>query len=108
MEAIAQQRPFSVAALAAYWEVSDQFIYDEIRAGRLRAFKLGGKLWRIRPEAVEEYECRGVTQSGGCAESSASSGPIQQQRQDAADMRLERQIELPRRPRLVSSGAAGR
>lgn len=47
---------YTVAGLAALWGVSDQFIYDEIRRGRLKAMRFGGKLLRIRREAVEEYE----------------------------------------------------
>jgi excisionase family DNA binding protein len=33
-------------------------VYEEIRSGRLEAFKLGGKLYRIRKETVEAYEAR--------------------------------------------------
>jgi excisionase family DNA binding protein len=51
-------RPLTVAQLATYRQCSDTFIYDRINAGQLRAFKLGGKLWRITPEAVAEYEIR--------------------------------------------------
>lgn len=47
---------FTVASLAAHWGVSTGKVYEEIHAGRLDAFKLGGKLYRIRPEAVAEYE----------------------------------------------------
>ena len=47
---------YSVAGLAPLWGVSDQFIYDEIRRGRLKAMRFGGKLLRVRLDAVEEYE----------------------------------------------------
>lgn len=47
---------YTAAGLAALWGVSDQFIYDEIRRGRLKAMRFGGKLLRVRREAVEEYE----------------------------------------------------
>lgn len=49
-------KPFTVATLAAHWGVSTTKIYDEIRGGRLQAFKLGGTLYRIKPEAVAAYE----------------------------------------------------
>ena len=52
------ERPLTVAQLAEHWQVSDTFIYDEIKAGRLEAFKLGGKLWRVSPQAVVAYEDR--------------------------------------------------
>lgn len=105
-------RPYTVASLAEHWGCSDTFVYDELHAGRLQGFKLGRKLWRIRPEAVEEYECRG---SLGGSESSpandqavdpttgrgASSGLTSEERTAS---RLARQIDLPRKPRLVSSG----
>lgn len=48
--------PFTVASLAAHWGVSATKVYEEIHAGRLDAFKLGGKLYRIRPQAVLAYE----------------------------------------------------
>jgi len=49
---------YTVAGLAALWGVSDQFIYDEIRRGKLNAMRFGGKLLRVRRDAVEEYEQR--------------------------------------------------
>jgi len=55
-----QERPYTVAQLADYWQCSDTFIYDRINAGELRAFKLGGKLWRVRADAVEEFEQRAI------------------------------------------------
>lgn len=53
---------YSVALLAERWGTSDQFVYDQIKAGRLAAFKLGNKLIRIRPEAVDEYEAAAAVQ----------------------------------------------
>lgn len=52
----AQPRAYSVAQVAALWGVSDTFVYDLVNAGSLAAFKLGNKLWRIRPEALDAYE----------------------------------------------------
>ena len=55
---LSETRPpvYTVAGLAAVWGVSDQFIYDQIRRGHLRAMRFGGKLLRVRLDAVEEYE----------------------------------------------------
>lgn len=50
----------TVAMVASRWGTSDTFVYDQIKCGQLRAFKLGNKLLRIKLEAVEEYECRAV------------------------------------------------
>ena len=53
-----QEKPYTVAALAEHWQCSDTFIYDLLNSGQLEGFKLGGKLWRIKPGAVEAYEAR--------------------------------------------------
>ena len=49
---------YTVPALAAKWGVSTTFIYGLLQSGELPGFKLGGKLWRIRSDDVEAYECR--------------------------------------------------
>lgn len=54
-----QRRPigaYSVAMVAERWGTSDTFVYDQIKAGKLRAFKLGGKLIRVPFDAVDDYE----------------------------------------------------
>lgn len=48
----------TVPALAQRWNVSDTFVYQLLNSGALPGFKLGGKLWRIKADAVEAYECR--------------------------------------------------
>lgn len=53
----------TVAMVAARWGTSDTFVYDQIKAGKLPAFKLGGKLLRVKLEHVEEYEERGAISS---------------------------------------------
>lgn len=59
---------YTVASLAERWGTSDTFVYGQIKAGRLRAFKLGNKLWRIRPETVDEYERAAESESAAlCA-----------------------------------------
>jgi len=51
-------KPYTAATLAERWGVSSTFIYTLIQSGELTGFKLGNKLWRIKPEAVAEYEQR--------------------------------------------------
>lgn len=75
----------TVTMLAERWGTSDTFVYDEIKRGRLRAFRLGAKLIRIRLDAVEEYEAAGIVQ----AEAPAPL-PDQSPRSDAAVARLIR------------------
>ena len=66
------------ASLAERWECSEAHVRNLIRRGELQAFKLGGKLLRIRPEEVERYECRDrstpATESPRSEESSPLSG----------------------------------
>lgn len=47
---------YTVASLAERWSCSETFVRDEIRRGRLAAFRLGDKLIRIRLEAIAAYE----------------------------------------------------
>ncbi len=49
-------RPYTVASLAERWECSTHAVYALIREKRLPAFRLGGKLLRIRAEVVEAWE----------------------------------------------------
>jgi len=96
---------FSVATLAERWECGTDTVYSLIRSGDLHAFKLGGKLLRIRHDEVERFECQATTTpSNDTADCSRSSGT---RAEDATDIRLERLIERPQRPRLVHSGNAG-
>lgn len=95
---------YSVASLADHWGCGSDTVYSLIRSGDLRAFKLGGKLLRIRADEVESYECRN-TACNDIAESSPSFGT---RPDDATDIRLERLIEHPPRPQLVHSGNADR
>ncbi|WP_367347536.1 helix-turn-helix domain-containing protein [Sphingobium yanoikuyae] len=96
---------FSVASLADHWGCGTDTVYSLIRGGSLRAFKLGGKLLRIRADEVERFECQ-TTPCNDTENNSPSSG---QMRMDAAtDIRLERLIERRPRPQLVSSGNAER
>lgn len=97
-------RVYSVASLAEHWDCGTDTVYALVRSGELPAFKLGGKLLRIRADEVERYECR-TTPSNDTAESSPSSG---QRADDATDIRLERLIERRPKPQLVHSGTGAR
>lgn len=44
---------YSVATLADHWGCGTDTVYTLIRSGDLRAFKVGGKLLRIRMDEVE-------------------------------------------------------
>lgn len=52
-------RPFTVASLAERWECSTHAVYALIRDKRLPAFRVGGKLLRIRAEDVQTWESAG-------------------------------------------------
>jgi excisionase family DNA binding protein len=52
---------FTPKTLAKEWGCSDHHIRTLIHRGELRAFKLGGKLLRIRAEDVEEFLIRNST-----------------------------------------------
>ena len=49
-------RVFTPASLAREWQCSERHVRNLIAKGELQAFKLGGKLWRISAQTVEEYE----------------------------------------------------
>ena len=52
-------KPYSVKTLAERWECSEDTVRALITAGRLPAFRVGGKLLRISAEAVERWESAG-------------------------------------------------
>ncbi|PZQ49734.1 MAG: hypothetical protein DI556_09695 [Rhodovulum sulfidophilum] len=72
-EAALSQSVFRPSDLATRWGVSANTVRAEIERGALTAFRIG-KLYRIKLEAVEEYECR-ISRSDDCAEASAFPGP---------------------------------
>lgn len=95
---------YSVATLAEHWGCGTDTVYALIKSGDLPAFKLGGKLLRVRHEEVERYECQSLlTPSNDTAESSRSSGT---RMADAADIRLARQISHRPKQKPASSGSA--
>ncbi|WP_226549544.1 helix-turn-helix domain-containing protein [Celeribacter naphthalenivorans] len=70
------QRPYTHNSLAERWDCSAQTVRNLISEGRLRAFRVG-RMFRLKPEAVEEYECHTASQSENCEADSASLGKIQ-------------------------------
>lgn len=95
---------FSVSSLAEHWGCGTDTVYSLIKSGDLPAFKLGGRLLRVRSEEVEKFECQNIA-SNDTEKSSLSSG---MKTDDATDIRLERLIERPQRPQLVHSGTDAR
>jgi excisionase family DNA binding protein len=87
---------YTPKSLAEHWQCDDAVIYRLIAKGELQAFRLGGKLWRIRGDAVEAYEkCRTIG-SAGSRGSSLSSG---RNPADAAAIASARAIRERREPR---------
>jgi len=49
-------RPLTVSEVAARWQCHEQTVYRLIETKALRSFGVG-RLIRIRPEWIDEYEC---------------------------------------------------
>jgi len=96
-------RVYDVAGLAEHWACGTDTIYSLIRGGELQAFKLGGKLIRIRAEEVERFECRTITPSNDTEASLPSYGS---RTANATDIRLERLTVRPPKQRQGASGKA--
>lgn len=47
---------FTPKMLAARWGVGLTHVHARIKSGELRAFKIGARLYRVRRDALEEYE----------------------------------------------------
>ncbi len=47
---------YTIAELAARWRCSRHTIMAAIREARLHAFKIGGRVYRVRRDEVERYE----------------------------------------------------
>jgi excisionase family DNA binding protein len=85
-------QPYSVKTLAARWQCSEMHIYQMIRRSDIRAFKLGGKLWRISAQEVERYElCDLTTDRSASMESSTQCTGMKEGLEVAA--RLVRMIQ---------------
>src|SRR5262245_28995337 len=52
------ERPYTPETLAKHWDCSARTVRNLISAGELRAFPVGPRLLRIKPEWVRDYECR--------------------------------------------------
>lgn len=90
---------YTPAQVADRWQCSERHIRNMIASGELPAFRLGGKLLRIRAEDVETFEC----QNGGspdCGASSASHGMSQEASADVIDLEHQIQKRRPAAPRL--------
>lgn len=95
-------KAYTVASLATHWSVSTDTVYAMIHSGRLKAFRFGGKLYRIRPEEVERFECQSENTPSNDTETNGPSSGVRQT--DGTDIRLERMIDHRPRPQLVHSG----
>lgn len=51
----ATERRYTPQELATLWQCSTDVIYDLLRQGRLKGFKIGAS-WRINESAVRAYE----------------------------------------------------
>lgn len=69
------RQAYTPREIAERWQCSDRHVRNMINEGRLRSFKLGGKLVRIPLSAVEEYEqCPQNSGSSSIEENSPSNG----------------------------------
>ncbi|MGI3163922.1 helix-turn-helix domain-containing protein [Pseudooceanicola sp. 200-1SW] len=71
-----QNRPYSPDDLAARWGCSGETVRSMIRDGSLPAFRVG-RMYRIRPEVVEQHECANTeSEDSTVASSSCGMGPM--------------------------------
>lgn len=54
LERVGLRRLLTVPEAALYLGVSERWLYDEVREGRLRAMYIA-RSWRIRPQILDEY-----------------------------------------------------
>jgi len=73
MAQTADQSPqvYTPATLARRWDCSERHVRNLIEIGALTAFRLGGKLLRIRTEDVEHYEWQNIASAGSKADLSS-------------------------------------
>ncbi len=94
-------RPDTPATLAERWECSETTVRALIKSGRLRAFKLAGKLYRIRPDEVERFECQNTDL---CSTVANGASPSKTLNEAAFELRLARMPGGLQRPALMQSG----
>lgn len=94
---------FTPATLADWWGCSERQVRKMIDTGTLPAFRLGGKLLRIKPEDVEAFECQ-TGGSPGSAENGISLGmtPPSLPGDDVIDLVPQFAKRRPASPRLGS------
>ena len=89
---------YTPAMLAERWECSERHIRNMVETGELPAFRLGGKLLRIRGADVERFECQ-TGASPDFAENSASHG-TRATSADVIDLGQMTRKKRPAAPRL--------
>jgi excisionase family DNA binding protein len=52
---LVDEHPYTPREIAQFFRVGKTFVQDEIAKGRLRAFKFGGRLWRIRGREAKRW-----------------------------------------------------
>ena len=69
-----RERPYTIQELAERWSCTAEAIYALIRHpdNPLPAFKVGGKLWRVRAEIVDQWENDGGSTRSGSTGSEPS------------------------------------
>ena len=93
----------TVSMVAELWEVSDTFVYHLLNSGQLAGFRLGNKLWRIKPQALEDYERAQMEAVAGSIvhpmEDRAGNGSASRTGHGRADaaLHLDRQIDRQRK-----------
>ena len=92
---------FNVSGLADRWGCGTDTIYNLIHSGNLVAFKLGGKLLRIRAEEVERYECQNIASN----DTEASLRSFGSKTANDTGIRLKRLIDRQASPQRARSGS---
>ncbi len=87
--------PYTPETLADRWQCSPRHIRNMIRDGRLRGFRVGGKLIRIRARVVEEFEqCQDTDLDD--TEDNGQQSPEQEQAESVVRLaRIERRQREP-------------
>lgn len=95
-------RPYTPERLAERWDCSPDLVRKLLAEGALQGFRLGGKLWRITPQAVEAYECQQTT---ALEDSAAHGSPFGGRTDEDIAGALKQRMRLMRERRLGSSPA---
>jgi len=98
---------YTPAMLAERWECSERHVRNMIASGELPAFRLAGKLLRIRAEDVEAFECQNGA-SPDCEVNSASHGMKLVESGAVIDLEHQIQKRRPASPRLDTPNSRAR